>query len=95
MSSQNEAFKMLREELRSGFTTLTNEVRSTNQRLDDTNKRLEVTNTELTAFRKDVSKKLDGIGKYLRSINGNVQDHSDRIFKLEQRVDDIEKSLGA
>jgi hypothetical protein len=50
MVSQDKAFNELKNEIRSGFVGLIDEVRSTNKRLD-------------------------GIGSYLRSINGNILDH--------------------
>ncbi len=102
MIDQNEAFNALRDELRIGFAQLVGEARSTNeridqtnQRLDQTNQRLEQTNIQLGEFRVEVSTKLDGIGTYLRSINGNIANHADRLYKLERRVDDIDKRLGA
>jgi len=96
-------------DLRSGFAQLIDQARLTNERIDQTNQRLdqtnqrldqtnqclEQTNVKLGEFRAEVSTKLDGIGVYLRSINGNISDHGDRLFKLERRVDDIDKRLGA
>jgi len=84
-------------------------VDQTNQRIDQTNQRLDQTNQkldhsiqrldqtiiELKDFKVEVLTKLDGIGAYLRSINGTLANHFDRLFKLEGRVDDIEKRLGA
>jgi ABC-type transporter Mla subunit MlaD len=85
MMNQNEAFNALREDIKTGFgllidqARLTNEkidltnegVDQTNQRLDQTNQRLDQTIIELKDFKVEVSTKLDGIGAYLRSINGS------------------------
>lgn len=62
----------------------------TNDRLDQTIGRIDQTNNRLDQFMTSVSDKLDGIGHYLRLIDGSFIDHSERISKLESRVDRLE-----
>ncbi len=76
----------------------TNErLEQTNQRLEQTNERLEQTNErleqltevqnltliKLSDFQIEVSRRFDGVGQYLRSINGTLKKHGERLDALE------------
>ena len=83
---------VLRSELKAGFGLLSEKIDQTNSRLDQTNSRLDQTNTRLTLFEVSMGAKLDGIGTYLRSINGSVQKHSNEIFDLKGRITKLEQT---
>lgn len=62
----------------------------TNQRLQQTNERLEqlkevpnLTLIKLSDFQIEVSRRFDGVGQYLRSINGTLKKHGERLDALE------------
>jgi len=75
------------EVMRSGFAQVVDAIGETSKRVDETNKRLDKLGT-------DMNERLDGVGSYLRSINGSVASHAERIYRLEKRVDKIEKKSG-
>ena len=86
-------------EVRAGFGQLSDRLDHTNARLDQTITRLDQTNVRLDAtinmvrdFRKDVSVRFDEVGVYLRSINGSVVQHEQRISALEQRMNKLEEA---
>ncbi len=122
---ERQLIEMLRDEMRTGFATVTAAIGQTNTRLDHTNQRLnqtveclDLTNQRLdqtverldqTVERLDealiridentasikaldasVTVRLDGIGKYLQSINGSVFRHEERLGRLERRMDKLE-----
>ena len=123
MSNADNPMQGVINALKAGFGTLTEEVRGTNQRLDETNQRLgrleaevgsikdevgsikdevgsikdEVGSikVELSTFRREVGERFDGVGSYLRAINGTLAEHSERIFGLEKRVSKLEGGQGA
>ncbi|MFN8656562.1 MAG: hypothetical protein U0105_09505 [Candidatus Obscuribacterales bacterium] len=76
----------------------TNErLEQTNQRLEQTNQRLEQTNErleqltevqnltliKLSDFQIEVSRRFDGVGQYLRFINGTLKKHAERLMSRE------------
>lgn len=71
----------------------------TNGRVDslhaDMNERLDQTNRRLDALREDMNERFDGVSVYLRSINGSILGHSERIHKLEERVQHLEDQHGS
>ena len=93
-------------ELKIGLAETNSRLEQTNARLDHTNARLEQTNARLDQtnarldqailmvrdFRKDICVRLDGIGDYLRGMDGNLMRHEERIRSLEQRVDNLEQT---
>jgi hypothetical protein len=62
-----------------------------NTRLDQTIIRLDRTSLSVDLLRSEVNEKLDGVGVYLRSINGHILDHAKKIERLDKRLDDFEK----
>ncbi len=73
----------------------------TNSRIDDTNTRLDQvilrldrTSLSVDSLRAEVNQKLDGVGSYLRSINGHIVDHADKIARLDKRLNDFETGKG-
>lgn len=99
-------FQAFREEVKAGFSELKTGLAETNARLDQTNARLDQTNARLEQtnvrldqtilmvrdFRKDICVRLDGIGDYIRGMDGNLMRHEQRIRSLEQRVDNLEQA---
>lgn len=73
----------------------------TNQRLDETIQRLDKTNErlddailELRTFRRETGERFDGVGVYLRAINGTLLDHSEKLHNLETRLSKLEGKEG-
>ena len=73
-------------EFRSGFAYLSKEQIKTNEKLDVTNSKLDSTITSLNDFKMHVSKKLDGIGTYLMSIDDQLHDHEKWLRRLDERL---------
>lgn len=67
---------------------------ATNQRLDKTNERLDDAIFELRTFRRETGERFDGVGVYLRAINGTLLDHSQKLHNLEKRVSKLEGEEG-
>ena len=84
MDSIDQLIDILRSELRSGFGVLA-------EKLDQTNVQLVLTNDRLDLLESSVGQKLDGIGVYLKSINGTIRNHADELFDLKSRVDELER----
>ena len=91
MDSIDQLIDILRSELRSGFGVLAEKLDQTNSRLDQTNVQLVLTNDRLDLLESSVGQKLDGIGVYLKSINGTIRNHADELFDLKSRVDELER----
>jgi len=72
-------------EFRSGFSYLAKEQIKTNERLDATNSKLDSAIMQMGDFRLSVSKKLDGIGTYLMSIDDQLHDHEKWLRRLDER----------
>lgn len=72
-------------EFRNGFTYLSKEQIKTNEKLDVTNAKLDSTIASLNDFKVHVSKKLDGIGTYLMSIDDQLHDHEKWLRRLDDR----------
>jgi chromosome segregation ATPase len=72
-------------EFRAGFNYLAKEQIKTNEKLDVTNSKLDSTITSLYDFRMHVSKKLDGVGTYLMSIDDQLHDHEKWLRRLDER----------
>jgi methyl-accepting chemotaxis protein len=66
----------------------------TNTRLDHAIVRLDQTSLSVELLRAEVNQKLDGVGAYLRSINGHILDHADKIARLDKRLNDFETGKG-
>jgi len=105
MDNQSELIRVVQQ----GLAQVVKAIDGTNERIDATNQRLDGTNqrldgidgrlddltTELREFRVEVRGKFDGIGTYLQSIDEHIiHNQGDRIYKLERRVEDIEKKFG-
>ncbi len=60
-------------------------------RLDQTIIRLDRVDMNIELLRAESREQFDGIGVYLKSINGHILDHAQAISKLEKRVTDIEE----
>jgi hypothetical protein len=90
-ASMIEGFRVLSE----GIHGTNGRIDQTNERIDQTNQRLDETILELRTFKRETGERLDGIGNYLRSINGTLLDHSVRIHNLELRVSKLEDKEGA
>jgi len=110
MSQDNqELVEMLRTEFRAGFGLVVGAIGETNWRIDQTNQRLDTTNHRLdtTNQRLDhldqklddlsqtIGEKLDGIASYLLVLDRNSDKFENRLFKLEGRVDKIERDQSA
>jgi uncharacterized coiled-coil protein SlyX len=74
----------------------------TNHRIDESNTRLDQvvhkldrTSLSVDGLRAEFNKKLDGIGTYVRSINGHIVEHADKIAQLNDRLNDLEKDKGS
>jgi len=78
-------------ELRLGFALVVDRLDQTNFRLDQTIVRLDRLDMNIELLRAETREKFDGIGLYLKSINGHILDHAKAISKLEKRVTDIEE----
>ena len=98
MDKFEQLIDVLRVELKGGFGLLSEKIDQTNSRLDQTNSRLDQTNSRLDQtnnrldiFETSMGTRLDGIGTYLKSINGTLHDHSDDIFELKRRINKIEQ----
>ena len=65
-----------------------------NTRLDQTIVRLDRTSMSVDLLRAEVNEKLDGVGSYLRSINGHILDHAKKIARLDKRLSDFETGKG-
>ncbi|MCC7527466.1 MAG: hypothetical protein IT342_03020 [Candidatus Melainabacteria bacterium] len=72
-------------EFRAGFNYLAKEQIKTNEKLDVTNSKLDSTITSLNDLRMHVSKKLDGVGTYLMSIDDQLHDHEKWLRRLDER----------
>ncbi len=66
----------------------------TNTRLDQAIVRLDRTSLNVDLLRAEVNQKLDGVGAYLKSINGHILDHAEKIARLDKRLSDFEKGKG-
>jgi len=78
-------------ELRLGLGNLSDKLDQTNARLDETILRLDRTNMSVELLRAETNEKLDGVGSYLKSINGHIMDHSEEIADLKGRVKNLEE----
>jgi len=70
-------------EFRAGFDYLSKEQIKTNEKLDKTNAKLDSTMTSLNDFKDHVSKKLDGVGTYLMSIDDQLHNHEKWLRRLD------------
>lgn len=64
----------------------------TNSRLDQTNSRLDETILTLNQFAASTNGKLDGIGRYLQSIDVSFVQHERRITELERRMNRLDNA---
>jgi len=88
MSQENlELVAVLRTELRAGFGLVISAIGETNSRIDQTNRRLEGLDQKFD----QLGEKLDGIASYLLVSDRNADRLETRLFKLEGRVDKIER----
>lgn len=103
----NEGFASVRQEMNEGFTAVRQDM---NEELtavrQDMNTGFASVNRQMSegfgpikqdtsSFKQEMVTRLDGIGGYLRSINGTLVDHGQRINNLEQRVTKLEGEQGA
>jgi hypothetical protein len=95
MASMDELLKIIRTDMQTSFDTVLGQLHSVSNAVNETTKELRAFKDEMRSFKKEVGVRLDGLGNYLRYIDGNTSDHGTRIGKLEMRVDNIEKRLGA
>ncbi len=86
LDSTNERLDSACLEFRAGFNYLAKEQIKTNEKLDITNTKLDSTITSLNDFKVHVSKKLDGIGTYLMSIDDQLHDHEKWLRRLDERL---------
>jgi chromosome segregation ATPase len=86
LDKTNERLDFACLEFRNGFNYLSKEQIKTNEKLDMTNSKLDSTITSLNDFRMHVSKKLDGIGTYLMSIDDQLHDHEKWLRRLDERM---------
>lgn len=92
MSMNEDLVEFLRSELFTFRTNVKEGFADLSRRVDQTNVRLDASINMTRDFRKDVSDRLDHIGGYLQTINGNILNHETRIAGLEQRVDHLEQT---
>jgi hypothetical protein len=85
LNGTNERLDNVCLEFRSGFAYLAKEQIKTNERLDATNSKLDGVVMQLGDFRVHVSKKMDGIGTYLMSIDDQLHDHEKWLRRLDER----------
>ncbi len=85
LDATNERLDAACLEFRAGFNYLAKEQIKTNEKLDITNSKLDSTITSLNDFKLHVSKKLDGIGTYLMSIDDQLHDHEKWLRRLDER----------
>jgi uncharacterized coiled-coil DUF342 family protein len=93
MDENQQLLVAIRDELKTGFTSLAGRIDETNVRLDVTIERLGSVEHSLNEFKYDVTQRLDGMGKYLTNIDSDFHVHAQRIYKLEQRVDRLEHGV--
>lgn len=86
LDATNERLDSACLEFRAGFNYLAKEQIKTNEKLDITNTKLDSTITSLNDFKVHVSKKLDGIGTYLMSIDDQLHDHEKWLRRLDERL---------
>lgn len=56
----------------------------------ESNHRLDLTLIKLEDFQIEVSKRFDGVGSYLKSINGTLHEHGHDLTNLKERVQKLE-----
>lgn len=93
IDSTNERLDAACLEFRNGFSYLSKEQIRTNEKLDVTNAKLDATITTLVDFKVHVSKRLDGVGTYLMSIDDQLHSHEKWLRRLDDRLYDQEKWL--